>query len=548
MKRAAFVYLLTIFYQLIRREDMKRRILISVLVMGLLVLGTVTAQAVSIIEDVSTDRGAICLEDSYGTTYDLDFILGPILYGVDSYGWPNFGFLFGDEMVLWMDGPGGSYQESLVYTGKWDFGTWTYDGYWVNYPGGYHGGVQMWFCGASGNSGEEPEPGLNPRVAQPGVTPDTEPEPGLNPMIAQPGAMSGMENGKDEVVHRGAICLEDSYSYTYSLDLFSGVVLYGSMVEHPFPSYGFLIGDEMVLWTDAPGSGGYNDSVAYTGKWDFGTWTYDGFWVNYSPGNSGAVQMWPCGATQTEYYAVIAGAGYTCTWSDNDAYELRDALVSQGWNPSNITMLVSTASGSIHDCTKSNIQNAIAAMASVADADDVCLFFYSGHGGHQADVAPYDESDGEDEYICPEGGYILDDELDTWMSAISGDKLVAIDSCYSGGFIKQDGFVSRCLPGLPRAEITDGFGRDLDKPGFNVHTASDENESAWGIPAFQMGLFTYYLVQGLNGLTADADSDGDVDTQEAHNYLSPLCVAYPTPANMHPQLYLGTSSPLIWVE
>lgn len=88
------------------------------------------------------------LVDSMGTEYYLNLAFGVILYGVDSYGWPNYGFVIGNEMFLWMDGPGGDWQESLAYTGMWDLGTMTFNGFWVNYPGGYYGEVQMWVAGA----------------------------------------------------------------------------------------------------------------------------------------------------------------------------------------------------------------------------------------------------------------------------------------------------------------------------------------------------------------------------------------------------------------
>ena len=260
---------------------------------------------------------------------------------------------------------------------------------------------------------------------------------------------------------------------------------------------------------------------------------------------------------KTEYYAVIAGEGYTCAYADNDAYDMYNALLSYpNWDASNMKLLVSDAlgAGTKHDCTRTNIQDGIAWMASQADANDVCVFFYAGHGGYKPDVAPLDESDGYDEFICPEYGNILDDELNTWLSAISGYKLVAIDSCFSGGFIKAvDGMESRCS-GLPRAEITDGFAQDfcrapedLCKAGFNVHTACDEDESAYGTAVLNNGVFTYYLVVGLNGLTADSNSDGDVDAMEAHQYLLPNVILY-MGGLQNPQLCdLGTTDPLVWV-
>jgi uncharacterized caspase-like protein len=217
-------------------------------------------------------------------------------------------------------------------------------------------------------------------------------------------------------------------------------------------------------------------------------------------------------------------------------------------------LLVSDAAGTKHDCTRANIQDGIAWMASQTDADDVCVFFYAGHGGYMlTDVPPIDESDGQDEFICPEGGNIRDDELNTWMSAISGYKLVALDSCFSGGFIRADGMVSRSVPGQPRAEITDGFAQDfcrapedLCKAGFNVHTACDENERAYGVAALNNGLFTYYFVEGLNGLTADSNSDGDVDAMEAHYYLGPEVISH-MGGIQNPQICPYTTDPLVWV-
>ncbi len=249
-----------------------------------------------------------------------------------------------------------------------------------------------------------------------------------------------------------------------------------------------------------------------------------------------------------QYYAVITGEGYTCAYADNDAYDIANVLRNYGnWDTANVRVLVSDAAGTKNDCTRANIQAGISWMASVADDNDICVFFYAGHGGFTVDVPPYDEDDGYDEYICPEGGNILDDELDTWMSAISGYKLVALDSCFSGGFIKADGLVSRSVPDLPRVEITDGFARDIDKSGFNVHTACDENEVAYGSSALENGVFTYYFVEGLEATNADSDADGDVDALEADAYTRPRVQSY-TGNAQNPQFFYGTSpNPLTWV-
>ncbi len=88
----------------------------------------------------------------------------------------------------------------------------------------------------------------------------------------------------------------------------------------------------------------------------------------------------------------------------------------------------------------------------------------------------------------------------------------------------------RTWEGVPHVQLTDGFSRDLDKTGYVVSTACDEDELAWGHPAVENGIFTYFLVQGLLG-PADINSDDKISAEEAFAYASPLVLAtgYETP-------------------
>ena len=253
---------------------------------------------------------------------------------------------------------------------------------------------------------------------------------------------------------------------------------------------------------------------------------------------------------RVEYRAVIAGSP-ECWLADNDAYDMYNRLLSYpNWKAENIRLLVD-------DCTRANIQAGIAWMASQADADDVCLFFYAGHGTHGTDIAPIDEADGWDEYICPEGNvpstFIRDDELDDWMTPIEGKKVVMIDSCFSGGFVKGPVEGVRTLPCVPYAELTDGFVRDLNKPGYATLTAADDDESAYGSGDLNNGVFTYYVDEGLAG-PANADADNDISAEEAFDYAEPRAIDYTAahpewyPAPQHPQLYDGVTGELPVVE
>lgn len=533
---------------------MKNKILLSLLVIFAVVLSTGVAYAstpfgepdssISVNSVESGLSSRFVLEDSSGLLWNLNIAHGCVLYGTMHHSevWPAYGFIFGDEMVLWADGPGtDGWVDSIAYTGMWDFATMTYTGKWVNYYDGTGGSgdVSMWLYGASG---AEIETGPNPLIAQSGAALDTQ-DSGMTPAGVASDEMTATELDIQSpfgvLTDRGALCYEDWYGCIWDLDLAFGCLYYGSV--EGYPAYGFIFDDEAFYWANY-GVG----SFVYTGEWVTDT-LYTGTWVN-TTGSFDTVELWPCGGGETEYYAVISGNGWNCEYADDDAYDAYDVLTSYGnWDPANIKLLVSTADGSVHDCTKTNIQNEIAWMASQSDDDDVCVFWYSGHGGYMVDVDPYDESDGYDEYICPEGGNILDDELTTWMLAINGSNLVALDSCFSGGFIKAgDDLISRSAPDLPRALITDSFREDLTLAGFNVHTACDEDESAYGSGALQNGVFTYYFVQGLYG-QADSNSDGVVDALEAHYYTRPLVRAY-MGGIQNPKLWYGTDEPLIWVE
>ena len=275
---------------------------------------------------------------------------------------------------------------------------------------------------------------------------------------------------------------------------------------------------------------------------------FNGTWVNYPMGTSGSVELWSCEEPppETEYYAVIAGEGFTCAYADNDAYDMYKALMSYpNWDAANVKLLVSNAAGTKHDCTLTKIHTGINWMASKADEDDVCLFFYAGHGTYGPDVYPYDEADGMDEYICPEGGNIRDDELEAWMTGIKAKKIVMLDCCFSGGAIKEAGVNIRTkqMPGVLRAELTDSFARDLNKTGYVVLTASDEHESAYGYGyPIKNGIFTYFMDDGLGG-PANADGDEDITAEEMYSYADPRVIRF-TGDKQHPQIYDGVTGEL----
>jgi len=273
-------------------------------------------------------------------------------------------------------------------------------------------------------------------------------------------------------------------------------------------------------------------------------WTADpsdhsGLWRGWHPFTVEHVKE----QNEVEYWAVLVGISDYLLIGDlayaaKDAQDVREALLtSEVWSSEHIILLTDS------NATAAAIQTAIAQVGSVADSNDLFLFHFSGHGGTQADVAPLDEGDGRDEYLCPYDfpTYgILDDDLGQWLGDLPMTRVaVAIDSCHSGGMIRaqSDGILSRCLECTGSSAKGDGFSRDLDDVLEGVVlTACAEDETAVEVHSLQNGLFTFYFIEGLLSMAADANGNGEVSMEEAFDYLYPRVVGFPLWVQ-HPQIF-----------
>jgi len=261
------------------------------------------------------------------------------------------------------------------------------------------------------------------------------------------------------------------------------------------------------------------------------------------------------------YWAVIVGIEDYESMTDlsytiDDAEDMRNVLLSYGnWDNSNIQFLTDV------DANKSSIDTAIAYMASESDGDDVCLFFFSGHGSRIPDEKDGgDEVDFFDEVICPWdtteelGNVISDDELGTWLSACPDNIVVILDTCMSGGFatkgaegtiktvpnpqVSKDAIVKKHFgEGLVERLKQSPISRDLNLAGYVVLMACEEDKSAYESRRLKNGVFTYYIVEGLWG-PADTDNDNNVSAEEDFSYAAPLVRQY-KPTNQDPQLWDG---------
>ncbi len=240
------------------------------------------------------------------------------------------------------------------------------------------------------------------------------------------------------------------------------------------------------------------------------------------------------------------GTDSDLSYCDDDARDFADALAAQGnWDAGNITVILD------RQATAANIWAALNAMSAASDANDQCVFFFSGHGGWSIDQAPLDEPNGRDEYICETNltNNIYDDALGQWVTDLpTTNVFVVLCSCFSGGFIKGENSV-KCISGAQPDGDGSGFAteiqaamdaklaavKDVDDAAAGVTlTAADYFETCQESGTLQHDVFNHYVLQAMAG-AGDANSDGTITAEEIYAYAAPLATDFNS--GQHAQIY-----------
>ncbi|MCD6360850.1 MAG: DVUA0089 family protein, partial [Armatimonadetes bacterium] len=278
---------------------------------------------------------------------------------------------------------------------------------------------------------------------------------------------------------------------------------------------------------------------------------------NYAGGYRISVKLWsgggPADGIVTRRAVCVgisdyAGSVNDLNYCDDDAREFADALAAgENWDAGNIVVIVD------RQATAANIWDALNTMAAQSDADDQCVFFFSGHGTRDNDVPPLDEAGGLDEYLVETdmNSNIRDDELGEWAAGLATDNLlVVLCSCFSGGFIKGAAGAKGLGPPEPGSVAANDFAADIyralarrrrvrpldvDDAGRGVVlTAADDDETCQESSELAHDVFNFYLLQGMAG-PADDNSDGWVTAEEMYAYAGPRATEYNS--GQHAQIY-----------
>ena len=195
----------------------------------------------------------------------------------------------------------------------------------------------------------------------------------------------------------------------------------------------------------------------------------------------------------------------SCAFAERDAQAIFTALISpEGGNfrVENVHVLTN------EKATLAGLRREIDTwLPSVAKDDDRVLIYFAGHGFMFQGKGYLAPADFDRERIA-ETGYPMDD-----LGSVIGGKIKAkskillTDACHSGAITPED-----------TENLNNRFG-DLTKSLFSL-TASRARERSYEVADLKggHGVFTYYVVQGMEG-AADASGDGVVTADELAEYV-----------------------------
>lgn len=206
-------------------------------------------------------------------------------------------------------------------------------------------------------------------------------------------------------------------------------------------------------------------------------------------------------AQQPQIFAVIVGcADYKrqnldLRFSDDDAYRFYAYLKScegGGIPDEHIAVLIDEAAN------KSNIIKTMNDVFSKATADDMLLFFFSGHGAENA--------------FCPT------DITDQFSSLLQHSEVKAVFKKYPAKY--KVCFADACFSGsiYHGTPTTAPISSGNSETNVVIMMSSKNTETSQENMKMRQGAFTYYLIKGLKG-SADRDKDGIVNLGEIFTYV-----------------------------
>jgi len=222
-------------------------------------------------------------------------------------------------------------------------------------------------------------------------------------------------------------------------------------------------------------------------------------------------------------YPPAGPGGPDLQWTDDDAYDMKNVLVSGGWDQNDITLFIDEQG------TETAIKSKLNSIASGTTSSSLSLFFFSGHGTQT----------GSGEALCTYDSYFYDTEVNDILDNFNGRVVCIFDVCHAGGMGPDGGKgnESNFNATLFTQEFLETLGAGNENRVILMACAADEY--SYEDPDLENGVFTYFIVEGLEG-PADENNDDIITAEETFDYAEPRTVNYKP--SQHPQLYDGDPS------
>ena len=197
-------------------------------------------------------------------------------------------------------------------------------------------------------------------------------------------------------------------------------------------------------------------------------------------------------SVEGKIYAVLVGVSEYEQSANNLTYCHRDAIemyaLLKDYTPPDRMKLLTNKQAK-HD----NIVYYTRQLFQQAQADDIVIFFFAGHGNN-------------DVFFAHDKALYFSILKSIFKQSKANRKLIFADACFSGT-LRQSG--------NPAASANTDLGKNV-----LLFLSSRSNQYSHENSALRNGIFTYFLLAGLRG-GADVNKDGYITAKELFNFVYP---------------------------
>ncbi|RCJ34923.1 hypothetical protein A6769_21220 [Nostoc punctiforme NIES-2108] len=181
-----------------------------------------------------------------------------------------------------------------------------------------------------------------------------------------------------------------------------------------------------------------------------------------------------------------------------------------------------------------NIRASLRQITTAAQPIDTILFYFSGHGIVEPNTqqAFLCLSDTQKSHLQNTALALQELLLFLGNSGVQ-NQLVWLDACHSGGMTLRGTTIESLLNATPKmVEVLQQ--RAAKSKGFYALLSCDANQQSWEFPELGHGVFTYYLMKGLQGEAAD--SQGLIYVDNLYRYVYHQTLQYIDKSNQQLRL------------